>query len=217
MLMRACLCKSIILLRHGLLKCPIFSRSFPDPTHDEHVENIQADVSQIKGALLAAQLPSLTHVPEEASRPFDHSSTYFHNLDFSSLLSTREAHETERARKSVRTQMHQHQKATNHDAEVPIRRHIIREMNSILREQQDQGGGTGLERKNRWAPGGRSGQEVARLVGNSANAELAAGQRAATVRTVLLTSQVFDHDHTSRSRNVVLMSSQSNASLRRII
>jgi hypothetical protein len=159
------------------------SRSFPDPTDNEIQEHIQADISQIKGALLAAQLPYLTSAPEEA-RPFDHSSTYFHNLDFSTLLSTREAHETERARKSVRIKMHQHDKAienTDSTDKIPIRRQIIREMNAILREQQDRGGATGLERKNRWAPGGQSSEEAAALAGNSANAELAAGQRATMV------------------------------------
>jgi hypothetical protein len=103
----------------------------------------------------------------------------------------REAHETERARKSVRTQMHQHDKVVedlDSNDKVPIRRQIIREMNAILREQQDQGGGTGLERKNRWAPGGRSREEAATLAGNSANAELAAGQRATTVPLIRLYS-----------------------------
>lgn len=85
--------------------------------------------------------------------------------------------------------MHQHDaamEASNGNTSTPIseaslRRKIVREMQDVLREQQDQGVSTGLERQARWkssAPGGRTGEEIRALTGNSANAELAAGQKA---------------------------------------
>jgi hypothetical protein len=86
--------------------------------------------------------------------------------------------------------MHQHDtamEASNGNApisEASLRRKIVREMQAVLREQQDQGISTGLERQARWknsAPGGRNGEEIQALTGNSANAELAAGQKAKTV------------------------------------
>ncbi|KAF8229011.1 hypothetical protein L208DRAFT_1483244 [Tricholoma matsutake] len=66
-----------------------------------------------------------------------------------------------------------------------VKKEIKCQMNVVLRKHSQKAIGTGLERQARWqnssAPGGRSKNEVAVLTGNSANAELAAGQHAAAV------------------------------------
>lgn len=66
-----------------------------------------------------------------------------------------------------------------------VKKEIKREMNAVLHEHYQKAIGTGLKCQARWqnssAPGGRSENEVTALTGNSANAELAAGQRAAAV------------------------------------
>ena len=70
-----------------------------------------------------------------------------------------------------------------------VRRRIFKGINEVLREDQVQRVNTGTNRKTTWtasAPGGRSAGETALLAGNSANAELAAGQRASTVRAQLI-------------------------------
>ena len=57
-------------------------------------------------------------------------------------------------------------------------------MTQVLREDQDQRKNTGANRAATWkssAPGGRDVMDATMLTGNSANAELAAGQRSLTV------------------------------------
>ena len=60
-------------------------------------------------------------------------------------------------------------------------------MNAVLKKEQDQRINTGANRKTTWtasAPGGRSTEQILSLVGNSANAELAAGQWAMNVSEI---------------------------------
>jgi hypothetical protein len=181
-----------------------YSRSLPEPTTEEHQQITEEDYSQIAEFLQtarysAATLPNLRTLAEPA-RPSHVSSTFFDHLDFSELVTIRRAHETKYAAAGVRTQMHQHDAAqaaeasnTTETSRASLRHKIIRQMNAVLREQQEQGVGTGLERQARWkssAPGGRSGEEASALSGNAANAELAAGQRATTVRDVSIPSNI---------------------------
>ena len=75
-----------------------------------------------------------------------------------------------------------------------MRKKIEREMQHVLKEEQDQRLNIGANHLSTWthsAPGGHSSSDVASLAGNSANAELAAGQRAVTVSRLhsLLPSQ----------------------------
>src|ERR1700677_678852 len=66
-------------------------------------------------------------------------------------------------------------------------RRIYDAMNAVLKEEQDQRINTGANRKATWtasAPGGRSTEQISSLAGNSANAELAAGQRAVNVSEI---------------------------------
>ena len=73
--------------------------------------------------------------------------------------------------------------------ELSLRHKILREMNQVLREEQDQRKTTGVNQAATWkssAPGGQGLHDSATLTGNSANAELAAGQRSLTVSWALV-------------------------------
>lgn len=129
------------------------------------------------------ELPALKLAPE-ASAPYENVFARG-TFDTSQLVALRQAHETERAKKGVRTTRGIRQQTlkteTAEDSsngqqpelKEAARRAIMREMAAILREQQDSiGTTTGLNRTVRI---------TAKATGNSANAELAAGQKAAAV------------------------------------
>lgn len=98
----------------------------------------------------------------------------------SQLVRIRRAHQTERAAKSVRPVMEGHKEAEGSTAGSQ-RRKICMQMADVIRRT-----GTGLERGSRWksggAPGTKDSAEASLLNGNSANAELAAGERVKAVR-----------------------------------
>ena len=156
--------------------------------------NIQEDSDRLAGALIAARLPSLNRFPAEASRPYNFGGPSFHHdFDLTILVSIRRSHETQRAKKSVRTQpevqddgneqLEQHSNSGKEPG-PSIRQKIFREMTQVLREDQDRRKNTGANRAATWkssAPGGRDTADTAILTGNAANAELAAGQRSLTV------------------------------------
>jgi hypothetical protein len=163
-------------------------------TDEQRSASIQEDSSRLAGALIAARLPSLNMSTAEVSRPYDFGPSFYQDLDLSILVSIRCAHETQRAKKSVRTQVHDGTSErsgapTNDNGKEPsIRQKIFCEMTQVLREDQDQRKNTGANRAANWkssAPGGREIAVAATLTGNSANAELAAGQRSLTVSGIL--------------------------------
>lgn len=128
------------------------------------------------------------NLPAERHHTYDlHSSDPRNDFDLSSLVPIRKAHETKRAAAGVRTHFRLAGPAENdsmREAEEPIRRRIYRKMNAILKEDQEQRVNTGGSRKTLWtnsAPGGRSVEQIANLAGNSANAEMSAGQRALNI------------------------------------
>ena len=164
----------------------LFSQSFPELTAEEVAETYSEDMSSISNALRAATLPSL-NLPAQSS-----DSNYYQQLDLSALISTRREHETKRSAKSTRIKVVDDSEVDPSDApEKPIsmRRQILKAINETLREDQQKRINTGANRLNTWtstnklsAPGGRSAEQVESLQGNSLNAELAAGARAAQVR-----------------------------------
>ena len=155
--------------------------------HDQSA-NAWEDSNRLAGALIVARLPSVNVFPAEESRPYDFGPSFHHDLDLSVLVTIRRAHETQRAKKSVRTQVQddgveRSEQHSNSGKEPSIRQKIFREMTQVLREDQDQRKNTGANRAATWkssAPGGRDVADIATLTGNSANAELAAGQRSLT-------------------------------------
>ena len=180
---------------HSQTNCYIFPRqSLGNVTDEEQSASIQEDSSRLAGALIAARLPSLDMSTAEVLRPYDFGLSFYQDLDLSILVSIRHAHETQRAKKSVRTQVHDgtsERSGTPNNAsgkEPSIRPKIFCEMTQVLREDQDQRKNTGANRAANWkssAPGSREIAVVATLAGNSANAELAAGQRSLTVGGIL--------------------------------
>ena len=153
---------------------------------------MQEDYSRLTGALIAARLPSLNVSTAEVSRSYDFGPSLHQDLDLSILVSIRHAHETQRAKKGVRTQVQddsatrsvQHVQTDDGGKEPSIHQKIFCEMTQVLQEDQDQRKNTGANRAATWkssAPGGRDVMDATMLTGNSANAELAAGQRSLTV------------------------------------
>lgn len=109
---------------------------------------------------------------DQGSRPLGMGSTKFEHLDFNLLVQMRREHETEQAKKGVRTSNYRGQTAANNKA-VSERRQLIRKFHEVLKEEQeDHAVGTGYGRKARWtasAKGGQTGTED-QVSGNTANA-----------------------------------------------
>jgi len=154
--------------------------------------NIQEDSNRLAGALMAARLPPLNVFSAEASWPYDFGPSFHHDLDLSILVSIQHAHETQRAKKSVRTQVQddsaeQSKQHSNGRKEPSICQKIFREMTEVLREHQDQRKNTGANQAATWkssAPGSHDIADTATLTGNLANTELAASQRSLTVSAI---------------------------------
>ena len=161
-------------------------------TDNDQSANIQEDSERLTSALIAARLPSLNVFPAEASHAYDFNGSFHHDLDLTMLVSIRRTHETQRAKKSVRTQVQDDsnerlEKHSNSRKEPSIRQKIFREMTQVLQEDQDRRKNTGANRAATWkssAPGGHDNADTATLTGNAANAELAAGQRSLTVSEI---------------------------------
>ena len=113
--------------------------------------------------------------------------------DISQLVAIRETHQTKRAARSTKAC-----KAQANDPTLPApptasqRNQICSQMADVIRRS-----GTGLERNTRWtsgnAPGTKDPTEVSQLSGNSANAELSAKKRVATVYDLLPLSLRFSY------------------------
>jgi len=91
---------------------------------------------------IIGHLPRLV-LADEPTKPFGILETNTKTLDFESLVRIRVSHQTSQARRGVRTRHH----PTGPDnSEVSVRRQLIRRFHEVLKEQQDQGAGTGCER-----------------------------------------------------------------------
>jgi len=100
--------------------------------------------------------------------------------DLSELVAVRQAHQTKRAAKSVKTRASPHDTASVQPPKQTDRQKLCAQMTEVIRRA-----GSGLERDARWksgtAPGTKGPAEVSTLTGNSANAEVAAKGRVDTV------------------------------------
>lgn len=166
-------------------------QSIEEPDEEERELQAEEDRIHLEETLLAARIPVTIELPAlklapEVSAPYE--GIFSHGeFDTTQLVTLRRAHETERAKKGVRTSRGTRQQAsmeTEEDSESSAnqqlketsRRAIMREMAAILRGQQDNiGSTTGLNRT------ARIQAQASKTTGNSANAELAAGQKAAAV------------------------------------
>ena len=119
------------------------------------------------------QLPALV-LEDEISEPYDLRTVGTGNCDFSVLVELRRSHQTQHATEGVRTR---DAAETNRPSES-VRCKLIREMNALLRQDQNRAPGTGQDRKLRWeTPAqGKTGSAPGHLqptpvpTGNSANA-----------------------------------------------
>ena len=116
-----------------------------------------------------------------------------HNLQ--PLVTLRQSHQTEQARKGVRNYVGQSSKKNGAPSSEPAdleeqlstRQHLTQQINSIIHRAQERGSSTGLNRITRWtesvtgttAPSSENERGSSKkTTGNSANAELAAKGRA---------------------------------------
>lgn len=125
-------------------------------------------------------LPALV-LEDEPSERYDLRTVEAGNYDFSVLVGLRRLHQTRHVAEGVRTR----DSAEANQPEESVRCKLIREMNTILRQDKIRAPGTGQDRKLRWQtpaqgkPGTNPGYQQAAPApaGNSANAVTIAGLR----------------------------------------
>jgi hypothetical protein len=150
-----------------LVKNSIYSHDLPEPDEDDIVTVLSDERDQIANSLNACLAP--INAPDEPTHPLDMKSSDLSTLSFDKLVHLRRKHQTRQAATSVRKKMssgrHQSQ------AKAPTKRQLlIRRFQEVIKQQQEQGRGTGAERGLRW----RTDPPAA---GNAANAAEAAKTR----------------------------------------
>ncbi|KAL7281612.1 hypothetical protein ACG7TL_004929 [Trametes sanguinea] len=195
--MRSLTCAAIALTLNDMS----IVHALDEPSGDEKTLMAKEDVHAVGEAYDLVQDPMpIRSVPgAESIRPYDRPpGSHGIYSDLSGLVRVRKQHETERARKGVHTS-----KANTTDNErsscplgeearssgTPVceeskRQVLIREMQQALAEEQDRGIGTGLERDAHWhSHVGTASKAITQpsAGGNSANAALIAGAKAASV------------------------------------
>lgn len=143
------------------------------------------DVAERIGSQLADRLATV-HDPSEYTSISLFPST---ELDLDALISLRLEHQTEQASSGVRRSTKQVEKAAS-DPTRKAKRLLLERYKDILRDRDEIGISTGLDRAQRWrhaAPGGRDGivdgaRSTALAAGTALNAAEAAKKRADTVR-----------------------------------
>ncbi|OJT13577.1 hypothetical protein TRAPUB_9876 [Trametes pubescens] len=164
--------------------------AYDELTSSERAVIVQEDSHTVTEAFAAVSLPALAFEPAEPLRPFDRPlDPGLMNADLSTLVAVRQRHETDRARKGIRTRMddRDHDRPEGDDSAgnrtESARQALIRNIQQVMREEQDRAVGTGIERDARWRTHVTAASKVGESIetGNAANAALAAGARAATV------------------------------------
>lgn len=158
--------------------------------------------------LIAASRAAMLNTGEE-TRPYDNSSSDLLSLDFDGLVHLRLAHQTKQAASGVRklailpssgavintsanpattlSDSEGESESDNPQSKTPspkglsVRRELTKKFNEIIRQQQDHGVGTGIERAARWS-----------LAGNAANAAVVAGAESAKVLRSATSDQRFN-------------------------
>lgn len=165
-----------------LIQCEHFSEGLPTPTEGEF-KKFLIKYRESVGNTLANSLPPIIQ-PSSGIREPSSASGYVPGSDENlmttlpaeQLLALRQAHETEFARKAVRTvgeDTPPNKVTPSEAADSRARYRLIKKINEVLKLQQDLGIGTGLERQARWSS--------TQPAGNSANAAAAATSRATQV------------------------------------
>ncbi|CDO76141.1 hypothetical protein BN946_scf185027.g4 [Trametes cinnabarina] len=194
--MRSLTCAAIALTLNDMS----YVHALDEPSEDEKARIIQEDSAAVHQAMRAVLNPlPIRSIPgADPIHPFDRpvaSLTLDHDL--SGLLRARRAHETERAWTGVRTKergvVNKSASTTSETGdERPLQEStrcvLIREMQQVISEEQERGVGTGLEHDVCWWThvAAASKSIAASSTGNSANAAMVAGARAASVMTLCL-------------------------------
>ncbi|KAG6818744.1 hypothetical protein H0H93_002181 [Arthromyces matolae] len=173
-------CASLSVLTDETIAAQHFSEIDEDELNEFLAEEFTT-VSHIKNLL---DLPSI-EAPDEPMKPLGQGHITVEQLDFKALVDMRRSHQTEQARKGVRTR--QLVSGTSNDDDPTqtrskIRRDLIQQFHAALREAQDmQGVGTGTERSVQWRAqdsGSGDGDGHSHVAGNAANAAAAASAAA---------------------------------------
>ena len=158
----------------------------PEIDEEEAEEMLAEDRRQIHETL-HINIPPV-RVADENSQPFGFGGTRtdINALDLNTLVEWRLQHQTHHAALGVRTKVGG---ATEETKELSMRRQLIRRFHEVLKQEQNRGECTGVNRDIHWrapAPGGRDGQIAgasapALANGNSANAVQSASAAASRV------------------------------------
>ena len=158
----------------------------PDINEEEAEEMLAEDRRHINETL-HINIPPI-HVADQNSQPFGFGSTRtdINALDLDTLVEWRLQHQSRHAALGVRTKVGGSTEETN---ELSMRRQLIRRFHEVLRQEQNRGECTGINRDIHWrapAPGGRDGWIAgagapALANGNSANAAQSASAAASKV------------------------------------
>ena len=158
----------------------------PEISEEEADEMLAEDRRHINETL-HINIPPI-HVDNENSQPFGFGGTRtdINALNLDTLVEWRLQHQTQHAALGVRTKLGGAKEETS---ELSIRRQLIRRFHEVLKQEQNRGECTGVNRDIHWrapAPGGRNGQ-IAGIGapvlanGNSANAAQSASAAASRV------------------------------------
>jgi hypothetical protein len=156
--------------------CGPYLEDEEDVLEDSH--RIAQTSQQVRDLLSRLNRPDTPELIKPSDRPT------FTRFDLSALVEMRSAHETDRAKKAVRSQGDNPQLPHTDDLDFEVKQRsqtaaqLHRRLDALLREVNKPSEGTGSDRLFRW---------TGALSGNTANAALAAGQRADRVNSFLFT------------------------------
>jgi hypothetical protein len=146
----------------------ICRHDLPEPDEDDIATIISDERRHITSSLNACLAP--LNAPDEPTDVIDMNKSDLSTLSFEKLVSLRSRHQTRQAASGVRKKTTSGRDQTH--AKLPTERQLLlRRFQEIIKEQQEQGAGTGAERGLRWRMGN------APAAGNAANAAAAAKTR----------------------------------------
>lgn len=182
------------------------------PEDDDDEEEADKLLAKECESIREAALPAL-QLPDDLSRPLGQGSNGYDTLDLSALVKMRYQHQTRHAEQSVRVKGSDNPEKSR-AGEDSVRCQLIKQFHAVLKEQQGQGIGTGIERGTRWRSGNNTGpgpalpSESITATGNAANAAEVASRVARTVRVFFSIRTSLSHTHNfflqalTRRRNV---------------
>lgn len=150
------------------------SQDYPTPDV-ELLDEVNAEEHAVVHGILAHTMPlPPLNTGLEAERPLGKGILTLDSLDLSHLINLRRSHETQYAKKGLRTS--QTNDISHRIDEKSAQRELLKEFHRFLKDARV---GSGLERAARW--------KESTLSGNAANARIVANATAAAVRVLEIT------------------------------